>query len=97
MHHPELERLCEAGTNFYDRGYAFGSTGNLSVRVDETVWITPTGCSLKGLKPELLAQIDLAGERLNTNAPSKEYPFHIAVDKSRQETKAIVICIPFIR
>ena len=35
MEPPELHTLCEAGTNFYDRGYSFGSTGNLSVRVNE--------------------------------------------------------------
>lgn len=90
MQHSELERLCEAGTNFYDRGYAFGSTGNLSARIDRDIWITPTGCSLQGLTPESLAQIDLTGARLNANAPSKEYPFHLAAYQSRSDAKAIV-------
>lgn len=90
MHHLELERLCEAGTNFYDRGYAFGSTGNLSVRFEGEVWITPTGCSLKGLVPDVLARIDLSGAPLNPNVPSKEYPFHLAVYRSREDAKAVV-------
>ncbi len=43
-----LENLCETAESFYRRGYAFGSTGNVSVRAGERVWITPTGKSLKG-------------------------------------------------
>jgi 3-dehydro-4-phosphotetronate decarboxylase len=90
MEQPELGKLCEAGGNFYERRYAFGSTGNLSVRIGDDVWMTPTGFSLKELTPASLAQIDLSGARLNANAPSKEYPFHIAVYQSREDARAIV-------
>ncbi|MEW5977480.1 MAG: class II aldolase/adducin family protein [Acidobacteriota bacterium] len=90
MTHSELNRLCAAGTNFYDRGYAFGSTGNLSVRIGEHVWITPTGYSLRGLTAHSLSQIDLNGTRLNANAPSKEYPFHLAAYRHREDVNAIV-------
>ena len=38
-----LENLCEVADSFYRRGYAFGSTGNISVRAGGRVWITPTG------------------------------------------------------
>lgn len=75
---PLLEDLCDAAAPFHARGYAFGSTGNLSVRDGNLVWITPTGASLRNLTPDALACIDLAGTRLNGNAPSKEYPFHLA-------------------
>lgn len=85
-----LEQLCEAADSFYDRGYAFGSTGNLSVRVDDEVWITPTGQSLKGLTPSRLAQVDLRGQTQNENWPSKEFPFHLAVYRQREEARAVV-------
>lgn len=90
MVHYELDQLCDAGTNFYDRGYAFGSTGNLSVRIEQDIWISPTGCRLKGLTPEVLARINENGERLNGNAPSKEYPFHLAAYAVRPDVRAIV-------
>ncbi len=73
-----LEQLCEAGASFQARGYAFGSTGNLSVVEDGRVWITPTGGSLRNLAPERMACLDLDGKPLNANKPSKEYPFHLA-------------------
>ncbi len=85
-----LEQLCEAADSFYDRGYAFGSTGNLSVRVDDEVWITPTGQSLKGLTHSRLARVDLQGQARNENRPSKELPFHLAVYRRRTEARAVV-------
>jgi ribulose-5-phosphate 4-epimerase/fuculose-1-phosphate aldolase len=85
-----LENLCEVAESFYQRGYAFGSTGNISVRAGERVWITPTGKSLKSLQPEQLACVNLSGESLNENRPSKEFPFHLAVYTRREDVRAVV-------
>jgi 3-dehydro-4-phosphotetronate decarboxylase len=85
-----LENLCEVAASFYRRGYAFGSTGNLSVRAGREVWITPTGESLSNLVPAQLARVDLEGASLNENRPSKEFPFHLAVYRQRKEARAIV-------
>lgn len=72
-----LRELCDAAAAFHARGYAFGSTGNLSVRLGEEVWITPTGASLRRLDPEQLACIGMDGQARNGNRASKEYPFHL--------------------
>ena len=45
-----LETLCEIAASFYARGLAFGSTGNLSVRSGDQIWVTPTGRSLRNLR-----------------------------------------------
>ena len=83
-------QLCEVGSSFYERGYAYGSTGNLSVRLDDRIWITPTGRSLKRLTPEQLAVVDLAGKPLNEVSASKELPFHLAIYGRRNEISAVV-------
>jgi ribulose-5-phosphate 4-epimerase/fuculose-1-phosphate aldolase len=85
-----LENLCEVADSFYRRGYAFGSTGNISVRAGERVWITPTGSSLKGLSPARLACVGPDGASLNENRPSKELPFHLAVYGRRADARAVV-------
>ena len=85
-----LEELCATAESLYERGYAFGSTGNVSVRAGERVWITPTGKSLKGLNPGHLALVSLDGESLNENRPSKEFPFHLAVYTRREDVRAVV-------
>lgn len=78
MSEQALAQLCEIGASFYARGLAFGSTGNLSLRVGEQIWVTPTGRSLRNLRPEDLACIDASGAALNGNRASKESPFHLA-------------------
>ena len=85
-----LEQLCDSANSFFARGLAFGSTGNLSVRIEDSVWITPTGCQLRGLTPDKLAEISLDGAPLNANRPSKEYPFHMGLYRVRPEARAIV-------
>jgi ribulose-5-phosphate 4-epimerase/fuculose-1-phosphate aldolase len=85
-----LEQLCEVAGSLYERGYAHGSTGNISARVGDEVWVTPTGQSLRGLAPRSLARIDLSGARLDANTPSKEHPFHTAIYRRRAEARAVV-------
>lgn len=86
----ELEALCSRADEFYARGDAFGASGNLSVRRGDRVWITPTGSSLRGLDPDSLACLDLEGGVVGGEPPSKEYPFHLAIYRTRPETGAVV-------
>ncbi len=85
-----LARLCEVADSFYERGYAHGSTGNLSVRIEDEIWLTPTGQPLKGLTPARLARLDAAGVSRNDNRPSKEFPFHLAIYHARRDARAVV-------
>ena len=84
-----LVDLCRRADEFYARGDAFGGSGNLSVRIDETVWITPTGCALKDLSPAQMSRMTLSGEVVD-NRPSKEYPFHLGIYRARPDVHAIV-------
>lgn len=86
----EVLEICSLAGNLFDRGYAFGSTGNLSVRVGTKIWITPTGESLKGLTRARLARVDMDGRARNRNTASKELPFHLAIYRSRPDVNAIV-------
>lgn len=84
------QELCQTAQNFYDRGYAFGSTGNLSIRDSDGIWITPTGKPLSGLNSDSLAYVALDGSALSGNKPSKELPFHLGIYRRRPEARAIV-------
>ena len=86
-----LEHLCDIAASLHARGYAFGSTGNLSIRTGDRVSITPTGESLRALRPEMMAEIDLNGKPLNNNKPSKEYPFHLAAYRGAGERAAAIV------
>lgn len=90
MNDPVLEQLCDVAGSLFERGYAHGSAGNISVRVGEEVWVTPTGQPLRGLAPDRLARLDLRGNPLNENRPSKEHPFHTAIYRVREDARAVV-------
>ena len=82
--------LVSRGRSLYDRGYAHGSSGNLSVRLDDAILITPTGSSLGRLAAERIAKVDLHGKHVAGDPPSKESFLHLAMYAERPSAKAIV-------
>jgi ribulose-5-phosphate 4-epimerase/fuculose-1-phosphate aldolase len=82
--------LVARGRSLYDRGYAHGSSGNLSARVDGGILITPTGSSLGRLTAEAISKVDDNGRHLGGDKPSKEAFLHLAMYAERPTAKAIV-------
>lgn len=83
--------MVKLGHSFYERGYTVGGAGNLSVRLGENrVLVTPTGSSLGRLKAERLSVLDMDGNLLEGDKPSKESVFHFAMYRKNPECKAIV-------
>lgn len=90
MLQPALEEMVSVARSLFDRGYTFGTAGNLSVRVGNRVLITPTNSSFGGLSPEAMARADLDGKVTGPNKPSKELHFHLAAYRARPEAVAVV-------
>jgi len=92
--HPQFAQAAEeiAGTaqSLYNRGYSYGTAGNISVRVGDRVLVTPTGCSFGSLHAEQLALTDMSGQVRGPNKPSKELPFHLAAYAARADIVAVV-------
>ena len=83
--------LAARGKSLHDRGYAHGSSGNLSVRLeDDSILITPTGSSLGRLEPARISKVDAAGKTLAGDPPSKEAFLHLSMYAVRPEARAIV-------
>jgi len=85
-----VEELIAVSRSLFQRGYSFGTAGNVSVRMGDTVLSTPTGSSLGTLTAERLARSDLYGNVSGLNKPTKELPFHLAVYRARPESYAVV-------
>jgi ribulose-5-phosphate 4-epimerase/fuculose-1-phosphate aldolase len=91
MNERELrEALVERGRSLYERGYAHGSSGNLSVRMDDGILVTPTGCSLGRLDSARIAKVAADGVHLSGDPPSKETFLHLAMYAERPGANAIV-------
>ncbi len=84
------EALTVRGRSLYDRGYAHGSSGNLSVRIEDGILVTPTGSSLGRLDPARIAKVGPDGALLAGDPPSKEAFLHLAVYARRPSARAIV-------
>ena len=79
-----------AAKSLYDRNYAPGNTGNISLRRPEGIVITPTNSSLGRLEPNNLSVVDLDGTHRDGPAPSKELPLHLEFYRARPDCHAIV-------
>ncbi|HET9750352.1 MAG TPA: 3-oxo-tetronate 4-phosphate decarboxylase [Casimicrobiaceae bacterium] len=84
------EQIVAFGKSLFDRGLAAGSSGNLSVRLDDGWLVTPTNASLGSLDPARLSKLDWHGNVLSGDAPSKESVLHRAMYEERLTAGAIV-------
>lgn len=85
------EAMVNLGASLFQRGYATGSAGNLSLLLpDNTLLATPTGGSYKDLNGERLSKVALDGEWLSGDKPSKEISFHLSLYRNNPECKAVV-------
>nr|WP_180204619.1 aldolase [Pseudomonas sp. SbOxS1]NYU04608.1 aldolase [Pseudomonas sp. SbOxS1] len=70
------EEICDVGGQLYSRGYTVGSAGNISARLDDGWLITPTDACLGRLDPAALSKVNLAGEWVSGDKPSKTLALH---------------------
>ncbi len=77
--------------SLFERGYATGGAGNLSLRLpDGNILTTPTGSSLGRLQAENLSVVGPDGTHISGLRPSKEADFHLSIYHHKPECNAIV-------
>lgn len=84
------EQLVMFGESLYARGYAHGSSGNLSVRLPDGLLVSPTNSCLGRLDPAKISKLDRAGNHVSGDQPSKEGFLHLAMYEERAGAQAIV-------
>jgi ribulose-5-phosphate 4-epimerase/fuculose-1-phosphate aldolase len=84
------DQMARFGKSIFDRGLTAGSSGNISVRVDDGWLMTPTGSSLGNLDPARISKLDAAGKHVGGDAPTKESFLHVAMYEQRPKAGAVV-------
>ena len=85
------EEICRYGRSLFERGLTPGSSGNISLRLDDGGWlVTPTNASLGFLDPARLSRLDAAGALVSGDKPTKEIPLHSALYETRGSARAVV-------
>ena len=85
------DEICKVGASLFDRGLTAGSSGNISVRLEDGGWLmTPTNVSLGTLDPARLSHMDATGRLISGDAPTKESYLHMAMYGERRDAAAVV-------
>ena len=85
------DQICRYGRSLFERGLTPGSSGNISVRLDDgRLLMPPTDASLGSLDPERLSLMDAEGRLLAGDRPTKEGPLHRALYETRHASGAVV-------
>ena len=85
------EQICRTAKSLFERGLTHGSTGNISVRLDDGGWLmTPTGSSLGTLDPVKISKLDVNGRHLSGDKPTKEAFLHTTMYDQRPTSGAVV-------
>ncbi|MFO1466678.1 MAG: class II aldolase/adducin family protein [Steroidobacteraceae bacterium] len=83
--------ICAGANSLHAAGLAPGKSGNVSVRLDEGLLITPSGVPYPAMRPEDIVGVDAAGRwRPGQHRPSTELPLHRAIYAARPEVRAVV-------
>jgi ribulose-5-phosphate 4-epimerase/fuculose-1-phosphate aldolase len=88
--HRLREEIVRFGRSLFNRGLTAGSSGNISVRLDDGWLLTPTNACLGELDPAELAKLDWEGRHVSGAQPSKEAFLHRSMYEEREGAGAIV-------
>ena len=71
-----------------------GPEGNLSLKLKEKIYITPSNVFKEKLRPEDITVLDPSGKVIEGRAPSSEAALHLRVYENRPEVGAIIHAHP---
>ncbi|MBP3894976.1 MAG: class II aldolase/adducin family protein, partial [Mogibacterium sp.] len=85
-------QLIEYGKNLVRKDLAYGSWGNLSVRLNqEEMLITPSSMDYFEIKPEDIVRVNINTlEYGDQRVPSSEAPMHAAIYRKKDDADAII-------
>ncbi len=89
----EKQRLQVAKTalGLLESGLVVNTSGNVSIRIDDFVVITPSGCAYENLKAEDILVLDMDGNSVDGDLlASSETPLHLSVYASDPGIRSIV-------
>ena len=84
------DALVRWGRSMFERGLTAGSSGNMSVKLDDGYLFTPTNSCLGFLDATRISKLDPSGILVSGDPPTKELPLHFAFYESRPLARAVV-------
>ena len=88
------QRLIGTAIAMNDSGINQGTSGNLSVRFEDGMLITPAGMDYAGLDPGDIVQVDARGASTGARKPSSEWRFHLDIYRYRPDAATVLHAHP---
>jgi L-fuculose-phosphate aldolase len=83
-------QVVDAAREMRRSGLTVSSLGNVSMRLGERIWITPSRVCSWELTPDQLVTVGLDGDRLSSGEPSRELPLHLEIYRRNPSTRAVI-------
>jgi len=88
------QSIIDACLRMSQLGINQGTSGNISLRHDQGMLITPTSVPYETMQPEQIVFMGLDGSFDSRQRPSSEWRFHLDILKARSEVNAVVHAHP---
>lgn len=89
------EDICEVGRRMYNRGFAYANDGNISVKTQDHIWVTPSGISKGYMTPEMLIKVGLDGcIQSSSGKATSELSLHLRIYRERPDVSAVIHAHP---
>ncbi len=86
----QRREIVQTVRELQNHGLNHGNSGNVSVRSQRGLLITPTGCNSANATEEGIVQIDMDGKVLGDGIPSSEWHMHLAIMRAFPAAKAVI-------
>lgn len=89
------QEIVETGRWIMEKNLTWGTSGNISVREGDHIYVTASGTVIGDLHEEDITVVDLEGKVLEGKKPSKETGMHLEVYRKRPDVAAVLHASPF--
>ena len=82
----EFSDFCNS---LYQRNLVCGVGGNVSVKYNEKLFITPSGYSLGEINPDVIVSVNMEAQVMDGGTPSKDTGMHLVIYKERSDVNTV--------
>lgn len=87
--HPSKKTFCRFCHLLYDRHLVTGVGGNMAARSGENILLTPSGYSLREVKPDMVVTVNGEGIVIKGTNPTKDAAMHLGVLRARPDVNVV--------
>jgi ribulose-5-phosphate 4-epimerase/fuculose-1-phosphate aldolase len=83
------KNFCRFCHLLYERHLVSGVGGNMSARTGDSIFLTPSGYSLRDMEPDVVVKVNNSGEVLEGGTPTKDADMHIGILRAKPSVNVV--------